>query len=184
MGVDYEEIPVETNGSSLGELLPSLQRLDRLLEQAIAVARSVYGQETIVDRFRGLYIGEDEVERLLARAPGSSALRLEEREALATDTPDHGSRLAWLKEVCGLSSFELDLILIALAPELDLRYERLYAYLQDDVTRRRPTVDLALNLLCCSAEEKMERRAHFASEAPLIQQGLMQIVPDPHHTEP
>ena len=27
----------------------------------------------------------------------------------------------------------------ALAPEIDLRYERLYAYLQDDVTRRRPT---------------------------------------------
>ena len=28
-----------------------------------------------------------------------------------------------------LSQFDLDVLLIALAPELDLRYERLYAYL-------------------------------------------------------
>jgi hypothetical protein len=46
-----------------------------------------------------------------------------------------------------LSAFDVDLILLALAPKLDLRYERLYAYLQDDVTRTWPSVDLALNLL-------------------------------------
>ena len=38
-------------------------------------------------------------------------------------------------------------LLIALAPEIDPRYERLYAYLQDDVTRKRPSIDLTLNLL-------------------------------------
>ena len=38
--------------------------------------------------------------------------------------------------------------MIALAPEIDLRYERLYAYLHDDVSRRHPSVDLALNLDC------------------------------------
>ena len=36
----------------------------------------------------------------------------------------------------------------------DLRYERIYAYLQDDVTRRRPTVELVLNVLCESSAEK------------------------------
>ncbi|ABG51415.1 AAA ATPase [Trichodesmium erythraeum IMS101] len=36
-------------------------------------------------------------------------------------------------------------MLIALAPEIDLRYDRLYAYLQDDFTSKGSSVDLALN---------------------------------------
>lgn len=178
----YEEIPLDTGRSLSGDLLPSLLRLDLRLERAIAVAQSVYGQGAMADRFRGLYVGDDEIEQLLARAPVSPALQMEETQGIYVS--DDSSRLTWLKQIFHLSSFEIDLILIALAPELDLRYERLYAYLQDDVTRRRPTVDLALNLLCHSAEEKIERRAHFASEAPLIRQGLMQLVPDPHQTQP
>jgi len=75
-------------------------------------------------------------------------------------------------------------ILIALAPELDLRYERLYAYLQDDVTRRRPTVDLVLNLLCSSAAERLSERARFAPQAPLMRHGLVDLIPDPNHCQP
>ena len=75
-------------------------------------------------------------------------------------------------------------MLIALAPELDLRYERLYAYLQDDVTRKRPSVDLALNLLCPSAAVKLARRMHFAPDAPLIRHGLLHLIPDPNHIQP
>jgi hypothetical protein len=56
--------------------------------------------------------------------------------------------------------------------------------LQDDVTRKRPTVELALNLLCSSAQEKMERRAHFSWEAPLLREGLLHLVPDPNQVEP
>ena len=59
---------------------------------------------------------------------------------------DVGPELAWLAGAYGLSYFDLDVVLLALAPEVDLRYERVYAFLQDDVSRRRPTVDLALNL--------------------------------------
>jgi hypothetical protein len=58
------------------------------------------------------------------------------------------------------------------------------AYLQDDVTRRRPTVDLALNLYCPSADEKIARRAHFLPESPLIRNGLLQLLPDPSHNGP
>ena len=50
------------------------------------------------------------------------------------------SRFPWLQKAFGLDTIDLDIVLIALAPEVDLRYERLFAYLQDDVTRRRPTV--------------------------------------------
>ena len=36
--------------------------------------------------------------------------------------------------------------MIALLPDLDSRFERLYGYLNDDVTRRRASVGLALQL--------------------------------------
>ncbi len=84
----------------------------------------------------------------------------------------------------GLSDFDADVIKLALAPELDLRYEKIYSYLQDDVTRKRPTVDLALNLLCSSADDKLSRcRTHFSMDAPLIRHRLIQIVRDPAQTE-
>ena len=43
--------------------------------------------------------------------------------------------------------FEEQCILICLAPEIDRKYEKLYAYLQDDITRKKPSVDLILSLL-------------------------------------
>src|SRR5262249_2066998 len=61
------------------------------------------------------------------------------------------------------------------APELDLRYERLYGYLQDDVTARRPRVSLALDLLCASPAEKIERRDRFAPDAPLRRERLVEL---------
>jgi hypothetical protein len=47
-----------------------------------------------------------------------------------------------------LSSFDVDTLLVCLAPELHRNYEKLYAYLQDDVTKKRPTVDLCV-CSCC-----------------------------------
>src|SRR5262249_5837536 len=94
------------------------------------------------------------------------------------------SRLAWLQRTFRLSAFDVDVILIALAPELDLRYERLYAYFQDDVTRKRPSIDLALNLLCSTAAEKIARRAHFGSGPPLMRHGLLRVIADTTYVEP
>src|SRR5262249_7928176 len=98
--------------------------------------------------------------------------------------PTARSPLAALAQRFGLENFDADLLLLALAPEIDLRYERVFAYLQDDVTRKRPTVELALNLLCASAEEKLERRSHFSSDGPLMRDGLIHVVPDPNQVEP
>ena len=38
-------------------------------------------------------------------------------------------RLPALQQLFGLTRFETDILLICIAPELDLRYERIYAYL-------------------------------------------------------
>ena len=181
-----ESVHLSASKPVLDGLLPALQRLDRLLEQAVAAAQATYGSEAATDHYRGLYISQADVERLLAREPGLPTLWADGTgaEEPSPDTAGDATRLAWLARAFGLSSFDVDLILIALAPELDLRYERLYAYLQDDVTRKRPSVDLALNLLCPSAAMKLARRLHFASEAPLLQHDLLHLIPDPNHVQP
>jgi AAA+ superfamily predicted ATPase len=86
------------------------------------------------------------------------------------------SALAWLQRTFELSDFDLMVVVIAIAPELDRRYERVYAYLQNDARCQRPSVDLVLTLLCDAPAEKLARRAHFAANAPLVRQSLVQLV--------
>ncbi len=170
--------------TALQELLPALQRLDSLLQAAVGVAQATYGAEAATDPYRGLYVGQPEVERLLARQPGAPVLQPVGFDLPLSEPLDGQSRLQHLKTTFQLSSFDLDLVLVALAPELDLRYERLYAYLQDDVTRRRPSVDLAFNLLCSAAADKLTRRAHLAATAPLRRYGLLSLLADPQQLQP
>jgi hypothetical protein len=107
-----------------------------------------------------------------------------ERSAESPDLPPWqilGSRLEILKQRFRLTDFDLDVIAIALAPELDRRYEQIYAYLQADVRAKRPTVNLALTLLCSSALEKIDRRRYFSSDSPLICNTLLHLVSDIAH---
>jgi SpoVK/Ycf46/Vps4 family AAA+-type ATPase len=150
-------------------------------------AQANYGIDTAAgDPYRGLYISDTEVEQLLKRQPGVPTFTTEVKasEHLLSSQVRDASPLRWLKQMFQLSPFDLDVILIALAPELDLRYERLYAYIQDDVTRKRPTVDLALNLLCPDAAAKLARRSHFTPHSPLIRHGLLHLVSDPNQVQP
>ena len=180
-----ERIQLSADRLTLDWLLPALEQLDRLLEHAVSVAQVAYGANALTDPHRGLYINQDELERLLSCKSGNPLFHSEGRdnENLLLNTLSNNSRLAWLQKAFGLSSFELNLIVIALAPEFDLRYERFYAYLQDDVTRKRPTIDLALNLLCSEVAAKLERRTHFLPSAPLIDQGILHLIPDPHQVQ-
>jgi AAA+ superfamily predicted ATPase len=165
---------------ALTMLLPALQRLDQLLQLAMQSFHLSQRVETSA-LFRGLFVSSDDVARALSQSPGAAPFIFNRAEV---DDRSGSSPLAGLLHAFGLSPFDVDLALIALAPEIDLRYERIFAYLQDDVTRKRPTVELTLNLLCSSAEEKIERRAHFSPEAPLLREGLLHLVPDPNQVEP
>lgn len=170
----------------LNGLLPLLERLDLLLERAIAATDLAVGDAATTDPHRGLHITDAEAERLLTREPGVPTFLgygYEPVEFPAELLPPD-SRLAWLQQTFGLSNFDVDVVAIALAPELDRRYERLYAYMQDDVRCRRPTIDLALNLLCVDAASKLAYRSRFAPAAPLIKHQLLHLECDSHYPPP
>ena len=56
-------------------------------------------------------------------------------------------RLRRLVRSFDLEPLDVELLLVALAPDLDPRFERLYGYLHDDVSRRRASIGLALELV-------------------------------------
>ena len=161
-------------------LWSALGRLDRMLERAANAADAAASNTTPgtqPEPYRGLYVTSQDVQRLVRRGPGEPFLAGAADPGVSSPMPE-SSRFPWLQQAFGLETIDLDIVLIALAPEVDLRYERLFAYLQDDVTRRRPSVDLVLNLLCASRDAKILARGRFGPDAPLLRQRLLHLVAD------
>ncbi|MFD6938749.1 AAA family ATPase [Streptomyces goshikiensis] len=167
--------------------LVALRRLDDLLAQAVDAMEFRCAPESAAEAFPGLHVSASQARRLLELPPGRPLLAAptarEPRPGWDVIGAGHiGWR--WLRTRYGLSDLELDVALLALAPEADLRYERLYGYLQDDVGRKRPLVGLALDLLATTAEGRLAARAVFAPQAPLTAHRLLTLVPDPRAVEP
>jgi SpoVK/Ycf46/Vps4 family AAA+-type ATPase len=74
----------------------------------------------------------------------------------------------------GLTKFETRVILICLAPELNSKYERIYAYLHNDVTKKRPSMGLIFDILCSSIEEKISFRRFFLQSSNLFRFRILQ----------
>jgi hypothetical protein len=176
--------PDLAEGNSPG--LRAFVRLDTLLWQAMAAAQVRFGIDAAADPFRGLYLSADQAADALGREGGRPLAGGADRDRLPAWAGILAGDGPWarIQESYGLSEAELDIVLIAAAPEIDLRYERVYGYLQDDVNRRRPTVDLALDLVSRSAAEKLAHRALFSGPAPLRRFGLLDLASDPNTPAP
>jgi SpoVK/Ycf46/Vps4 family AAA+-type ATPase len=185
--------------SSREHLLAELERVDLLIAAEVARARRLHADD---EQFRGLYISEAEVDALL-RQPAGQPRWAATRPAVAEHGPaleelgrrnrsrrDESVRrgvelrLARLQQHFGLDAFEVDVLLVCGAVDLDLRYEKLYAYLNDDVTRKRPTVGLVLNLLAPTTEAAFGARRYFTAEAPLLRNSLLTLFDDPTQPHP
>jgi hypothetical protein len=162
------------------QLVGLLAWLRDLLEWQIQVTRHTFGA-LADDEYRGLYVPDAEAD-LLAAAPQAlpDALHVRRAELAQRRLALAGgaSPLERASRLFGLSPFECDVLLLALAPEIDMRFERLYAYIQDDVTRKRPSVDLALRLLCATPAERLAQRTAFAADAPLLRHQLVSLFDD------
>ena len=175
---DQESAPKQP-ASQMERLLPALNRLDLMLDRAVRSMDPAGAGESAAG-FRGLYVGREEVGKLLQRKPAATPFEamVAAEEANGSAGQSSASPLLWMMQEFQLSAFDADVLLLSLAPELDLRYEKIYAYLQDDVTRKRPTIELILNLLCNSAEMKLRRRTHFHQDSPLVRNGLIHVAAD------
>jgi hypothetical protein len=182
---------------STAHLRDELRRLDVMLRLHLEEWWADGGGE-----FTGLYISDEEVDRLLdlsgrigddgtalretgpPRTDRTETLRahleaiteeIRQREQ-ATAGTDTDLRLLELASRFDLAASHREALLFALAPELERKYEKVYAYLQDDVTRTRPTVELLLRMLCSTTVERMEAREAFTRRSPLVRGGLIRLL--------
>ncbi len=196
MDVECSSNPIDL---ALLHLQAELARIDVFIQRAVR-RWQLAGQDP-ADAFRGLHVSDADANALLSRPFGSSWGQVARRDrederafaqALARSEQHIQSvidqaqrdqvplRLAQLTATCELGRFELDAFLICLAPALDLRYRQLYGYLQNDVTRQRPTVNLILDLLCESGPaERLRRLAQLGDDAPLFRHFLLARVVEP-----
>lgn len=179
--------------STLTHLKLELTRIDLLIQKEIE--RWQLAGQNLTDEFRGLYVSDADVYRLLKRPFGTSwgqtveptarkeeAYQQAEEElrqkinslVLKANQAGEPLRLALLKSRFGLHRFEYDTLLICLALSFDLRYERLFAFLQDDITRKEISVNLVLDLLCSSESERFFDLRYFSDDATLFHHHLLE----------
>ncbi|ALL70935.1 ATPase, AAA family (plasmid) [Paraburkholderia caribensis MBA4] len=194
--------------SSLEHLLARLEQIDLMIRAQVARFRGVQLED---EQFRGLYVSEEQVDALLAAPLGMPAWLLDatpdaahhgsphaahqathhtavsrqiaERES-ATPGANVELRLVRLAAMFSLDPLDIDIVLVCLAVELDSRYEKLYAYLQDDVTRPRPSIDLVLSLVVPDPLRRIAAREHFAAGAPLRRARLIDVFEDASRPSP
>lgn len=141
-----------------------------------------------------LYVAHDEVDRLLgddsrSKSESGAVQRLrdqlrifEERiQARAERSMEEGIYLALpdLVQLFALSRFEYRAVLVCLAPELDRKYDTLYAYLHDDITRKRPSIGLIVDLACDHDAEGRAGHAPLTDHSVLFRAEILQKTIDP-----
>lgn len=168
---------VERQSPRGGLLARELRRLRLLIHRRILWLRPHWARDPL-QSYRRMAISDAEAELLLADgdegaerrffADDAAAARLSaelhaldrdlaERRA-ALEEPRASPSLPRLARLFRLAPFERDVVLLCAAPDLDPAFERLFAYVQDDVERRRPTPALALALFAGDAASQAAAR--------------------------
>ena len=132
------------------DLTERLSSLGECVRASVARRRSIDPNPD--DPFRGMYVSDDHVDELLD-GPARAI------DQLARHPIDPTTRTGRLAARFGLDELDIGLLTVAIAPDLDERFERLYGYLHDDITRRRASPGLALELCGRSPADTHARRA-------------------------
>jgi ATPase family associated with various cellular activities (AAA) len=173
-----------------------LRRLRLLLHRRVLWLRRHWRHDPL-KAWQGLVISDEQADDLLvgedsgaearfhredpAAAAVGRALAGAEREAaeLRREMAAAGRPAAIdeLSGMLGLSSFEREALLLALAPAVDPAFERLYAYVQDDAAARQATPHLALALCGGGAGDPAGSGAGAGEERSAAREALLPQAP-------
>ena len=172
--------------------LSSGSDLDRLEEELAWVSLRL---KAIVERsrlrravgppaeYRGLYVTDEEVDELLSQQSGDLTVEHLVAEAVALRQSlderhlegDSSAALTRVVEAFGLGPMERIVLIVALAPYLDPGYEKVYAYANDDIMKRWPTVILTLEVLSDGKNGRFALRPLFFQDSPLVRHDLIVV---------
>ena len=192
------------NSLSSETVAPYATNLDHILAHvevlSLRLAREVDRRRVrdVADEgFKGLFVSERQIDTLLSGInapedlPESDATQqldaaLGRRLELLRKRTDSSlragvrMRLTDITEKFRLSEFEIEVFVLCVAPEIDLSFETVYAYLQDDINKRRPTLDLALTLFCEGLSEHQSQRDLLLNRSSLVENHLVRVGEDPY----
>ncbi|QJW34881.1 ATP-binding protein [Cellulosimicrobium protaetiae] len=144
------------------------------------VTRRRVGDPAADDPFRGLYLTDAAVDHLLAgprpAADPDVAADLAARVEAAAHAAERAGetvRLRALARSADLTDLDTGLLVVALAGEIDHRFEQLFGYLNDDVSRRRPSV--ATGFALCGVSLTSASARHRVTHGPLVDLGLVVV---------
>jgi AAA+ superfamily predicted ATPase len=167
--------------TTFSDLARRLRRTDLLLLRAVRRQRARPAMRA-KGQFWGSVITDDEVDALL-RAHGeidypAGADGLEDAisaSAAYRDAP--GTRFSKLREAFSLDGDDMDLVLLALAPEISAGYGKIFAYLNDNLNQAFLTVDLATRVLRQERRQRLSLQSRLLPGAALIHHRLIQLNP-------
>lgn len=180
-------------------LKAELNWLDRLLMMAVARQRRETQEinrlsQSRADRvtshwWKGVITLEgetayhDQIPSKASAAKKSGASYHQQLDGRIQATLKQGQRLGlpFLCDRLHLSTFEKNVVLFSLAPEVNRRYARLYGYLQGGnfgECQELPTVDLVLRLLCRNDGEWRSARQLLVAASPLVHYNLLEMGTD------
>lgn len=166
----------ESRDTDISPLKAELQRLDRMLSGHLLNLR-MRGRTSLGDPVSGAVIEEGEAEGLLVELFNEH----QENCDIPTIEPPPCAKLPGLSRVAELfhlTTVERDILLLALAVEVDSRYCRLFAFLNDQVNQTRPTLGLALNILLPrNTDAQAQALSHIGHSSALTQQALLELQP-------
>ncbi|HYN44619.1 MAG TPA: ATP-binding protein [Candidatus Limnocylindrales bacterium] len=169
---------MSSDENPFGHLIKEIQRIDQIIRFNIDKWKKEHSKDE--NEFPGLCITENELNGILKSSTNELEAGSEKGdiqtisgEIYENHEKEKYPRLYDLQKLFQLYPFEVEILLICLVSELDTRYEKLYSYLQNDITKKRPTVDLVINLLCPSVERKLRAREYFSPQASLFRNGLI-----------
>ncbi|MDJ0653703.1 MAG: ATP-binding protein [Xanthomonadales bacterium] len=177
---------------ALEHLLLRLKPINRALRLAAEGAAEVSSRLTRPDR-DGVCLTASHVEQLLVNVdnlghrpfcPGEIARmtptedRLEDRLRAQAAACGSSLPITVMQEQLALSAFEVEAALICLAPQLDRAYERIYAFIADDVQRLSPSLELLTTLTAGCWMETLSRRRMLGPSGHLRRLGIVKLQAD------
>jgi ATP-dependent 26S proteasome regulatory subunit len=175
----------------LDHLLDELKLLDLKLMQEIQIAQNKDRED--FSSSKGLYISVEEVLSSLnpqgkATTPPLNNQKIDSiRKFINSHEKEIGQRLFTTKDsgdfpllrlqnIFGITPFEMSILIMAAAVEIDKKYEKIYSYINNDITRKLPTAGLVLDIFCDDEIGRLSAQQYFSADATLFYFDILHFV--------
>jgi AAA+ superfamily predicted ATPase len=181
--------PYTTSGEHLRD---ELARIDLLVRAQVVRWQMTIGAQKPENLWGMVHVTEAEITHYLATdvappdhtpnevldavgpfrtAEGEAAEHI--KSAVAMTDPDVDLRVNRLCQTLELTPIERDILLLCLLPEIDVRYRRIFGYLQDDASRAHPTMELLLQILLHKVGSIEGARSYLEPAEPLLRNRIL-----------